>query len=245
MLSELCDLCGKRKTGMNMNNKGFTIAEIVIAASIGLIVLGAVYAAMNMGQRSSVAVERKVVAQQEARAALEIMALEIRMASYNPTFAPNSIWCDPATCNTPPVSQTYKGIQEASTTSITVEMDIDGSSSIKNVSNEVIRYNYDTANEYVTRETNCGGAQPFLGAQPGQPRDLRVVNSTVGIPLFRYYKGDGSLIPPANLPADIPDIRRIEITLVIDTEDIDPGLGQRRRMIYSTSVLSRNHAIAQ
>lgn len=230
-----------------MNNKGFTIAEILVAASIGLIVLGAIYAVMNMGQRSSVAVERMVVAQQDTRAALDIMALEIRMASYNPDFAPNSIWCDPATCNTPPISQAYKGIQEATMNSITVEMDIDVSSAIGDVPNEIIRYNYDTANERITRSTNCGGAQAFLGptlAQLGQ-RDLRIVNNTAAISLFKYYDGTGTQIPFANLPADIPDIRRIEITLIVDTEDIDASLGQRRRMIYSTSVIPRNHAITQ
>ncbi|MEA1935809.1 MAG: prepilin-type N-terminal cleavage/methylation domain-containing protein [Thermodesulfobacteriota bacterium] len=234
-----------------MNRKGFTLVEILIAASVGLIVLGAIYASMNIGQRSSVNVERKVVAQQSARAALGIMAMEIRMASFNPGFAPNSFWRDPGTCNTPPVSQAYKGIQEATANSITVEMDIDGSSVIKDSSNEVIRYNYDTGNLRITRETNCGGAQAFLGNVAGQ-REVRVVNATAGsggvsVPLFRYYdRNEIELIPVpgGNLSlADVPDIRKIRITLVVDTEKIDPNLGKSRRAFYSTNVIPRNHAI--
>lgn len=227
-----------------MNKKGFTLVEILIAASVGLIVLGAIYASMNIGQRSSVNVERKVVAQQNARAGLGIMAMEIRMASFNPGFAPNSFWCDPGTCNTPPVSQAYKGIQEATANSITVEMDLNGDQIIgPPQSNEIIRYNYDTGNLRITRETNCGGAQAFLGNVAGQ-REVRVVNAAAGISLFRYYDVNGNeLVPGTDLPADIPEIRSVRITLVVDTEEIDPNLGKRRRAFYSTNVIPRNHAI--
>ena len=242
-----------------MNNKGYTIVEILIATSVGLIVMGAIYAGMNMGQRSSVAVERKVLAQQDARAALEIMALEIRMASYNPTYA-TGMWCDgpSGNCGNLSANQTYKGIQEATANSITVEMDIRGntagsySDGAMDDPNEIIRYNYDTANERITRETSCGGGgQAFLGPTLAHldQRDVQVANNTAGaggtsIPLFRYYDGRGTeLVPGTDLPADIPNIRRIEITLVVDTEAEDPNLGKRRRTIYSTSVIPRNHAI--
>ncbi len=225
-----------------MNNKGFTLVELIVSMAVGLVVMAAIYAATEMGQRSSVAVERKVVAQQNARAALDIMALEIGMASFNPAFAAG-IWEDgPAgTCGSISGNQTYKGIQEATATSITIEMDIDASSAVGDASSEIIRYNYDTGNQYITRSTNCGGAQAFLGAQSGNPRDVRVVNNTAGVLLFRYYDGAGTEL--TTLPASIPDIRRIRITLVVDTEAIDRSLNRRRRTISSTSIIPRNHAI--
>jgi type IV pilus assembly protein PilW len=73
---------------MNQVNKeiGFTLVEVLFAVVIGIILLGAIYAVVESGQRSSVSLERKVVAQQDARAALQMMAMEIRMASYNPNF---------------------------------------------------------------------------------------------------------------------------------------------------------------
>jgi len=235
-----------RKTPMG--TAGYTIAEVLVAASIGLVIMAAVYAAMIMGQRSSASVERKVIAQQDARAALEIMSLEIRMASYNPSFS-EGLWTEgssstAATCQGLSANQEYKGIQNATATSLSVQMDIDASSVIRDTSNEIIQYNYDTNNQYITRRTNCGTPQPFLGAQTGNARDVRVANQSTGIPLFRYYDGDGTEIPVSQLPGDIPDIRRIEITIVVDTEEIDPTLGQRRRMIYSTSVVPRNHPVA-
>ena len=36
---------------------------------------------------------------------------------------------------------------------------------------------------------------------------------------------------------------RIDITLAVETENVDSDTNQRRRLIYSTSVIPRNHAI--
>jgi prepilin-type N-terminal cleavage/methylation domain-containing protein len=229
--------------------KGFTLIEILFALFIGLLLLSTIYFSMISGQKSSAALEDKVVAQQDTRAVLELMALEIGMASFNPNFV-TGIWRDgPAgTCGGVALNQTYKGIQEATTNSITVEMDINENSTLGDP-NETIRYVYNPAvgQERITRETNCGGgAQPFLGDVQGtQGRSVRVINNILNpiIPMFRYFNGMGVEIPAGSLPAGIPNIRRIEITLAVETEDVDPNTGGRRRMIYSTSVITRNHAI--
>lgn len=230
---------------MLRNIKGFTLVEILVAAAIGMILLGSIYMAINSAQRHSTSIERKVTAQQDVRAALELMAMEIRMASFNPTFA-TGIWLDPANCASVSGNQQNWGIQTAMPTSISVEMDIGPntpSSAIGDDPNEIITYNYDTANLRVTRSTNCGAAQSFLGdtAASGNPRTVLVTNSNLNLPIFQYYDGFGNLIPAANLPAAIPNIRRIEITLAVQTEHIDPNTGQRRNLIYSTSVIPRNH----
>ena len=245
--------------------EGFTMVEIILALFIGGVLMSAVYAVMISGQRSSMGVERKVAAQQDVRAALEIMAMEIGMASYNP-FAASGIWLQGPSVP-PDVSkdciiagnQTYKGIQEAKPTSIMVEMDI-GSDGFGNGSiagsdqNEVIRYAYDAANHYITRSTNCGTAQPFLGADSATAaagtRTVKANNSAAGIKngagvvaVFRYYDSSGTELYPDTTPADIPNIRRVDITLAVETEEKDPSTNQYRQMIYSTSVLVRNHAI--
>ncbi len=227
------------------NEKGFTLIEILFALFIGLLLLSTVYFSMIAGQKSSAALEDKVVAQQDVRAALELMAMEIGMASYNPNFVSN-IWLNPGGCPNPgsSLNQAYKGIQEATPNSITLEMDTGESGSIRDNNNEMIWYVYDTANERITRETNCGGGQPFLGEIPGtQGRSVRVINNTLNVPMFRYFDGLGTEILAAGLPVGIPNIRRVEITLAVETEDIDPNTNSRRRMIYSTSVIPRNHAI--
>jgi hypothetical protein len=221
---------------------------IAMAVTVGL--MAAVYMAVNSAQRHSSGIERKVTAQQDVKPALDLMAMEIGMASYNPTAAPNAtLWVNPtgscqAASSNPAV---YRGIQEATINSIVVEMDIgpggDGDGMLAD-SNEVIRYEYDTDDLYITRETNCGGGQPFLGdtAASGRPRTVKVINNTLGLPVFRYWDGTGTDIS-AGLPASIPNIRRIDITLAVETENVDPNTNLPRRLIYSTSVIPRNHGI--
>ncbi|MEN6487628.1 MAG: prepilin-type N-terminal cleavage/methylation domain-containing protein, partial [Smithella sp.] len=163
--------------------KGFTLVEMLVAIAVAIGLLAAVYLAINSTQRHSSSIERKVTAQQDVKPALDIIALEAGMASYNPTFASiaNNLWVNPSTCSATGANQTYRGIQEATANSIAIEMDItnaagtatDGNGSIDGP-NELIRYNYDTANQYITRETNCGGGQPFLGdtVAGGRPRTV-------------------------------------------------------------------------
>ncbi|MGB5216976.1 MAG: hypothetical protein WBN66_01635, partial [Smithella sp.] len=62
---------------------------------------------------------------------------------------------------------------------------------------------------------------------------------------FRYFNGAGVEIFPGTTPSTIPTIRTIEIILALETEDVDPSTNQRRRLVYSTRVMPRNHAISQ
>ena len=242
------------------NNRGFTLIEILVAAAVSLILVFSIGIAIESALKSSGGIERKVTAQQDVRAVLEIMAMEIRMASYNPTLTDNnSLWMK-SNCSGFSANPSWKGIQEATANSITVEMDIvgiispdgklDGDGTL-NQSNEIIRYNYVSANpeRYITRGTNCGGDQPFLGdlSTSGHPRTVKVINiePDINIPIFRYFDGQGNQIPingtTNGIPAQIPNVRMIEITLAVETDEINPDTGRPRRMIYSTREILRNH----
>jgi Tfp pilus assembly protein PilE len=251
--------------------KGFTLVELLIAVGVAMGLLVAVYMAVNSTQRHSTSIERKVTAQQDLKPALDIMALEIGMASYNPTAA-TSLWVNPANCSAA-ANPNYRGIQVATANSIVVEMDItnapnssgvctatDGNGLLGDCS-EIISYEYlsGTTDLRITRETircsssgtrTTGGAQSLLGATAasGVPRTVRVINNTAGagntaIPVFRYYDGTGAEIASTGLPAGIPNIRRIDITLAVETEDVNVNTGERITLTYSTSVIPRNHAI--
>ena len=248
---------------MKTGEKGFTLIEILFAIFIGVILIAACYIAMTSGQQTSAGVERKVAAQQDVRAAMQVMGLELSMASYNPHYMPN-LWHD-----LPPLgtlvqcqgsgNQAYKGIREATPTAITVEMDVGESNLVGDERGEIIRYAYDPENQYLTRETaNCNqtrsasAAAPFLGDDPQSKRSrtVRVINDTLGInnghgspAVFRYFNaiGQGVELYPGENTNDIPNIRRIDVTLAVETDEVDPASKQRRRMIYSTRVLVRNH----
>jgi prepilin-type N-terminal cleavage/methylation domain-containing protein len=228
------------------NKNGFTLVETLIALLMGSLVLMAIYSAINTGQISSSNIESKVAAQQDTRGAMELMAMEIQMASYNPQLTQN-IWVSTTDCLSTSGNQPYKGIQEAGANSITVEMDINGNGVIDNTANnpnEVIRYAYDPTNQYITRQVNCGTALPFLGATTANvtTQTVWVVNNAVGIPVFRYYDGQGNALA-APVTNNIPIIRKIEITLVTKTSNKDIGTGGQRQIIYTMSVIPRNHAL--
>lgn len=246
------------------NTKGFTLVEILVAMAISMVMLFAIGMAIDSASRSSTGMERKVMAQQDVRSVLELMAMEIRMASYNPTFT-DTMWRGDAaagggitSCTAQSTNLNYRGIQEATANSITVEMDIsdgtggDGQGALTDA-NEIISYNYvatgtlAAGNRYITRATNCGSAQSFLGDSlaSGNPRTVRVINSDLAIPIFRYFNGLGVEIPvdgTANgIPAQTSNVRMIEITLAVETSDIDPETKLTRRMIYTTREVLRNH----
>ena len=234
------------------DSRGFTLTELVMAVAVGLVLLAAVSTAMVSGQRSATGIERKVTTNQDARAALEIMAAEIRMSSFNSTLEPN-LWRNPGDC-TISGNQNWRGIQEATATSITVEMDIESPPTkvCGDTSGEIIRY--EASGQGITRHviTCVSGvrnldSQPFLGPIAGHPevRTVECANCVINhaLPVFRYFDGTGAEILHANLPNDIPRIRRIEIALLVRSADIDPNTGQQRQMAYSTSVIPRNHGI--
>ena len=241
-----------QESNWTFSQRGFTLVEILMAMVIGTMILGAVYMATVEGHRASTGIEQKISVQEDVRAALDIMAMEIGMASYNPTWTTSQIWCN-SDCGAAGTGiLANKGIQTTagftSDKAITVEMDTNGLNGIGDP-NEIITYVYDVANQQITRranidQTHCGNATSFIGdtaASTNRKRNVRVINNELGLNIFTYFDSTGTDIT-ANLPNRIPDIRRIDITLAVVAADPD-FQGQTRQMIHSTSVIPRNHAI--
>jgi prepilin-type N-terminal cleavage/methylation domain-containing protein len=259
--------------------RGFTLIEIMFALFVGLILMGTAYVSMIAGQKASAGVERKVAAQQDIRAALQAMSLEISMASYNPNVfggfwhnLPNLGSATPVSC-TGSGDQTYKGIREATATRLILEMDNNENKQVGDADGEIVVYEYDMAKQYITREVALcwaprllANAQAFLGEDwaTGLPRSVRVINNNLENPalniqngaglvaVFRYYDGIadilnpfGKELNPGTNPGEIPNIRRIDIILAVETDELDPNTRSRKQMTYSSSVLVRNHALSQ
>jgi hypothetical protein len=136
-----------------------------------------------------------------------------------------------------------KGIQIANANTILIAMNLNANNTIGAAGdeNEYIVYSYNANANTITRNVSCGGNQAILG---GTAPDSNVRNAAVlptPIPLFQYFDRNDQ---PTAL---IPNIRRIQITIVTDTAANDTtqsGTPRPRRMIYSTSVIVRNHAIS-
>lgn len=71
-------------SGRHLNQRGFTLVEIMITVAIASLVMGAVYTSFTSQQHTYVAQDQVVEAQQSVRAAMNLMSREIRMANYAP-----------------------------------------------------------------------------------------------------------------------------------------------------------------
>ncbi len=224
-----------------MNKKGVTLIEIIVAMAVGLIILTAIYGLMNTGQKSSASLARKVLTQQDARAVMDLMAMEIRMASYNPTETISLGGTTPS-CNSMNSFAggvaSRAGIQIAGEDRLLITMDLDKSGSIGGGSNEYIYYEY--ANNRITRNVSCGGNTVILG---GAGSGSRVINDA-NTPLFQYFADSAT---PMTLPLSnqqIQNIRRIRITIVVEVEDQTKAFHVSNKT-YTTDLLVRNHAITR
>jgi prepilin-type N-terminal cleavage/methylation domain-containing protein len=250
---------------MNMKKNGFSLVELIIAVAVGLLIMTAVYAMINMAQRSSASVGRKVVTQQDVRAVLDLMAMEIRMASCNPTMS-STLWSTiPTGCSsiTFSLDPTKKGIQTATANTIFIAMDLNNPpitpAVIGDAANEYIEYSYNNTTSTIYRNVSCSGDTSILG---GATSATMVTNGTCSAyvngtctctaningtcpALFQYFDvsgnnlADGSGTVPT---ASIPNIRRIRITIVANTESSDSLTHKPRIMTYTTDVLVKNHA---
>ncbi|MCX5848940.1 MAG: prepilin-type N-terminal cleavage/methylation domain-containing protein [Deltaproteobacteria bacterium] len=240
---------------MDIKENGFTLIELLIAMGMGLVIMLAIYASTNISQRSSAAVGRKVATQQDARAVLDLMAMEIRMVSFSPTDS-SSIWNTIPTCSgavsNPPC--TYcKGIQKADADKIHISMDLGGtvvsganvpSGTIGDAENEHILYYYKSDDNSIRRKVGCSATdEAILG---GSEMETLVKNNAENVRLFTYYDRLGNNLADGitgNVPvASIPKIRRIRITIVADGKNPDILIGKtRKRLIYSTDVMVKNH----
>ena len=238
---------------MNMKKKGFSLVELLIAMAVGLVIMAAVYGVMNTAQLSSASIGRKVLTQQDARTVLYLMAMEIRMASYNPTMS-QTIWSTipTGTCNSMgnvvPVPA-HKGIQTANANTILIAMDLNNPpiipAVIGDVVNEYIEYSYNGV-DTINRNVSCGGDQTILG---GAGSSTMVKNNeTVPVtPLFQYFDESGTTDITAAVVAT-PDvsirlIRRIRINIVADVETQGSSFNVSRRT-YTTDVLVKNHVVS-
>ena len=127
--------------------RGFTLVELLIAMTLGLIVLSSL-ASVFVSQRKTYDAQEQVAEMvQGARAAMDMISSELKMAGYDPTGAD------------------FVGVPY-SATQLQILADIDDDAGTGSGDgdtgdpHENIIYTYDSANKQIDRNTG-GGAQPF------------------------------------------------------------------------------------
>ena len=136
------------------------MVELLVAMAIGLVVLGGMYSVFTIQNKTFSKQEQIVEMQQNARAAMDMMSREIRMAGYDPC----SVNSDSDSSNN------FFGVT-VNSTQLQIKADLDGNNSLSNncqspykgidaTSQENIVYAFDAANKKITRNIGAG-AQSF------------------------------------------------------------------------------------
>lgn len=194
---------------------GFTLIEMLIALVLGSLVVLGLFDFLSSQQRVYMVQEQVADMQQNARAALDILTREIRMAGYNPAGLIVS----------PP------GIVTAAASSLHFTADLNGNGTTNGVSDsdEDVTYSYDSTNLQVTRKVGSGAAQ--------------AVAERITELAFTYYDALGNVMAFPVPTADLANIRQVAISLKARTSTRDPNYSNNngyRTTTLTTVVTPRN-----
>jgi type IV pilus assembly protein PilW len=127
------ELCG--------GERGYSLVELLVALGVGMIALAAFYGVFTVQNKRFNIEEQIAEMQQNVRAGIETITMDVRMAGYDPAGAAN-----------------FSGIT-VSSTQLELKSDLDGDGSIAGA--EDIIYKFDSANNRITRNIGAGD-QPFM-----------------------------------------------------------------------------------
>jgi len=132
---------GQHRGDKPCGRHGFTLIELLIAMAIGMTLMGALTITF-VSQRKAYDIQQQITeAVQMARAAMDMMHREVRLAGYNPTDAG------------------FDGIP-ISTTELQILADLDGDG-VTTGSSENITYKHYDETDQIKRKTGSGYFQPF------------------------------------------------------------------------------------
>ena len=177
----------------NDRASGFTLMELLVSMSIGMVVLAALAKTFTVQSRQNTAEEQVAQMQGNARAALDLMVREIKMAKYNPAGTA--------------FSSAYGVTYSASQLEVKADMDGNGTISTSSGSVEDIIYARDAANNYITRKLGSTGT-------------AEIVADNITAFTFAYYDANGSAVTSS---ANSGNIRKVTINITARTAKPDPS----------------------
>ncbi len=175
------------------SDRGFTLIELLIAMAVGLVLLGAMYGVFTVHNKTFGTQEQIAEMQQNARAAMDLMIREIRMAAYDPLGSAGA------------------GIVSAATGSINFTLDITSTSG-----SDASDGDTDDPNENITYSLYTSDGIQKLGRKSTATATNQPVAEHVQSLAFQYWDASGGT------PATAADIRRIQVTITVQTARPDP-----------------------
>lgn len=229
----------------NSRRAGFTVLEVLLAAAIGVVILGGAYMVYELGQSTVQRDERKVNLQQNVRSALDLLMWQIRHAGYlNRGTVPNRIAIGTDTLlvlrgdvqlnGTPGITDTLFGLQAPGTGLCPAPSVGPGASCLVTGSNVyavpgaqvLTAFNVSAIRFAYFDENDVALATPLDGVGPGA-----------------FPNGAAAASPLAGPTTDRDAVRLIRITLTAADAHVSagPGIGSApEEMLLTADVRIRN-----
>jgi type IV pilus assembly protein PilW len=187
----------KRRTAGGVQERGFTLVEILVAMSVMTIVTGAIYGVFFSSNRSYRTQERVVDAQQKVRMGIDFMMRDIRMAGY-----------DPKGNATDAVEGGGAGIKSATATQIRFASDMDMDGTIEEANRERVTYTYDADTNEVLQ---------ILYEGTGSESEQTLMDDVSALS-FGYLDKDGTVAVPVDA-ANLANIRTVVVVITCRGQD--------------------------
>lgn len=188
---------------------GYTLIELLVALALGALTIVWVYRIFASQQQLHLGQQRTVQLQQNLRATLQRMAEEIRMAGYDPKATGAFGFLHQPDPGNPDYGRA------TATEAIAFTTDADGDGTLDSSDLEQVGFRLNVTQDgsaldgtaghvpdHVLRKFSCGAVawQPFA-------QDIEAVR-------FVYFDHAGTIVPEADLPRRLTDIRSVQISLV-------------------------------
>ncbi len=131
-----------------LDQRGITLTELMVALVMGLATVAAVYSVHLVQVKQRILQEDVMAMQQNARAAMDLMTRELRMAGYDPMGVNRDAKS----------SNDFPGVAYHPT-ELHIQSDLDGNGLLTD-SNESIVFLYDSSTSTLRRKVGRGGRQP-------------------------------------------------------------------------------------
>lgn len=196
------------------DQSGFTLAELLVALLMSVLVLAAGVSAFQFGLTATLATSDRAEAQQNARWAVERMIQEIRGAGFDPTRVPPAF--------------NFDAIANQTATSLVLQNDFNGNGALDppgacDPTATTERVQYRLLNGTLTRSTD-----------PANPACEVAVVGGVQALAFTYFQEDG--VTPAAAPADI---RVVAVTITTVPSAADPRFPGQATMVDRVRLRNR------
>ena len=203
---------------LHKTNRGFTLVELLVVMALGLVLLGAVLKTLVSQNRTNAVQQEVAYAQQNVRAAMDLMVRDIRNAGYDP------------------LDNGFDPIEQATSNLIQIRTDYRGDNDLpgNNPPYDPPDGDFGDAHEDVTYTVNASNQLTRNGD--------RIVDFVNGIQ-FGYVLVDGTMLDPPGAPLTADqrtDLRAVIIGLSVRTENRDPDTGQYRNRGLINAVRIRN-----